>query len=134
MIAQCSAVHIEEFTNARVYKSQFWQKHELFYSFWVAMDLIRFPGVLDKTFGPLGVHRVLNLGTEGANSSFEFCPILMPIQVFFSILTMTVWKKFWLHLHTHHTKHFCNWECGKFCISTLSKHIVMLQFHYVQLL
>ena len=61
-----SPLHIEEFTNARVYKSQFWQKHELFYSFWVAMDLIRFPGVLDKIFGPLGVHKLPNSGLRGS--------------------------------------------------------------------
>ena len=60
------SVHIGEFTNARVYKSQFWWKHELFPWFWVAMDLISCTRVLDNTFGPLGVHRVPNLGLRGS--------------------------------------------------------------------
>ena len=40
-----------------------------FHSFWVAIDLIRCPGVLGKIFAPLGVHRgvgehrVPNLGS-----------------------------------------------------------------------
>ena len=67
------------------------------------MDLTRCPRVLYKTFGPLGVHRVLNLGTEGANSSFEFCPILMPIQVFFfNINTDSMEKILVAPAHTSH--------------------------------
>ena len=36
-----------------------------FYSFWVAMDLIRCPGALGKIFGPLRVHRGCTGGAQG---------------------------------------------------------------------
>ena len=90
-----------------VYKSQFWSKNEFFHSFWVAMDLIRCPGVLDKTFGPLGVHRVPNFVLRG--SKLQLFSILFHFDshtCFYSILTLIVWEKHQLHPHTHHTHIF----------------------------
>ena len=98
-------VHIEEFTNVRVYKSQFWRKPELFHSFWVAMDLIRCPGVLDKIFGPLGVHRVPNLGSKReqiAAMNFDYFDT-HTCQFLFNLNTDNVKKELQLHLHSHHT-------------------------------
>ena len=62
------AVHIEEFTNARVYKSQFWWKHELFQSFWVAMDLIRCPGGIGQNFWTPGSAQGAKFGAQREQS------------------------------------------------------------------
>ena len=130
-----AAVHIGEFTNPRVYKSQFWWKHELFHSFWVAMDIIRCPKVLDK-IGPLGVHRVPNLGLRGSKLQLWILSHFDAHTSCYSILTLVVWEKLWLHLHTHQLifLHLYASECAKFCTSILSKHIVMLLLYYVHLL
>ena len=95
-------MHIEEFTNVRVYKSQFWRKPELFHSFWVAMDLIRCPGVLDKIFGPLGVHRVPNLGSQREQIAAINFDYFDAHTCQFLILTLIVCKKLQLHPHSHH--------------------------------
>ena len=97
------SLHIGEFTNARVYKSQFWWKHELFHSFWVTMDLIRCPGVLYKTFGSLGVHKVSNLGLRWSKLQLWILSYFDAHASFYSILTLIGWEK---QLHSHHTQIF----------------------------
>jgi hypothetical protein len=105
-------LHIGEFTNARVYKSQFWWKPELFHSFWVAMDLIRYPGVLDKTFGPLGVPRVPNLGLRASNLQLWILSHFDAHTSFYSILTLIVWEKLRLYPHAHHRHIFAPARMG----------------------
>ena len=107
-------MHIGEFTNARVYKSQFWWKHELFHSFWVTMDLIRCPGVLYKTFGSLGVHKVSNLGLRWSKLQLWILSYFDAHTSFYSILTLIVWKKLRLHPQAHHTHIFAP-ACMRMC-------------------
>ena len=117
-------MHIGEFTNAMVYKSQFWWKHELFHSFWVAMDIIRCPKVLDK-IGPLGVHRVPNLGLRGSKLQLWILSHFDAHTSFYSILTLIVWEKLWLHLHANHTHIFapvCIRMCKILYIHTFKTH------------
>ena len=84
-------------------KVNFWWKHDLFHSFWVAMDLIRCPGLLNKTFGRLGVPRVPNLGLSGSNLQLWILSHFDAYTSFYSILALIGWEK---QLHAHHTQIF----------------------------
>ena len=84
-------------------KVNFWWKHYLFHSFWVAMDLIRCPGLLNETFGRLGVPRVPNLGLSGSNLQLWILSHFDAYTSFYSILALIGWEK---QLHAHHTQIF----------------------------
>ena len=66
------------------------------------MDLVRCPGVLDKTFGPLGVHRVQNLELRVSKLQLWILSHFDAHTSFYSILTLIVLEKLRLHPQAHH--------------------------------
>ena len=67
------------------------------------MDLIRCPGLLNETFGRLGVPRVPNLGLSGSNLQLWILSHFDAYTSFYSILALIGWEK---QLHAHHTQIF----------------------------
>ena len=80
----------QSFITESLSKSQFWWKNWFFHSFWVAMDLIRCPRVLDKSFGPLEVHRVPNLGLRRGKLQLWILSHFDAHTSFYSILTLHI--------------------------------------------
>ena len=90
------------------------------------MDLIRCPGVLDKIFGPLGVHGVPNLGSQReqiAAMNFDYFDA-HTCQFLFNLNTDSVQKTSVAPPLTSHA------YFAKFRTSSHLKHIIMLLLQY----
>ena len=90
-------------------KVNFGENMKFFHSFWVAMDQIRCPGVLYKTLGPLGVHRVPNLGLSGSKLQLWILFHFDTYTSFYSILTLIGWEK---QPPAHNTQTFAPADMG----------------------
>ena len=92
-MSNISTVHIGEFTNARVYKGQFWCKHELFHWFWVAMDLIRCPGGIGQNFWTPGSAQGAKFGAQREQiAALNFVPFWCPYKFLFNLNTDSMGK------------------------------------------